>query len=108
MMANRLTKLEFENKELKDQLAAKSAQLDKQGGQLDIYKKKPVKDIQDAFDRQVEKNKAMQTQIKEMEEFLLQYGLQWKGYKDKPEGELDVKKITEQLKDKPMYNYNLP
>lgn len=56
----------------------------------------------------MEKNKAMQTQIKEMEEFLLQYGLQWKGYKDKPEGELDVKKITEQLKDKPMYNYNLP
>jgi hypothetical protein len=45
MMANRLTKLEFENQDLKEELSKKTTLLDKYSSQLEIYNKKPVKDI---------------------------------------------------------------
>ncbi len=70
-MANRLTLLEFKNKDLHDELEAKvyfiyyhkNKEMIKLNSQLEIYKKKSIKDIQESYDRKVEENKALQHQI---------------------------------------------
>ena len=101
VLAARLTKVELENQNLKQDLEQKKKQMSKMETQLQMFRKKSTKDIEDMLDRKVDENKQLKTQIQQMEDFLKEHGLIWKGY-GQNEGEFKSDELKQKLADKPL------
>lgn len=70
------------------------------------------KNEESAFDIVTKENLALKKEVEEIQGFLLDYGLKWVGAGRKPEGNLDVLQLNEQLdaqkNNKPLYHHHQP
>ena len=111
-MAQRLTKAEMLCNNQREEIKEKCKVIEKLEYELDITKKAGSNvDYKREMMLLRDENSKQKQQIIDMEKFLSDYGLKWKGYEDsKKSNSLEIERLKQDLISitNPKYKYNLP